>query len=95
MFLNFSRIAPGLNSNDCANDKRDNGVPEPGNKAKSLQLNLDLDCDRLYTPRLYCLSQHDISEDLAKIHPEFTIAMLSGTAPTSALTVLSNLPNAT
>ena len=32
----------------------------------------------MYTPPLYCLSQNDISRDLARLHPEFTIAMLSG-----------------
>ena len=74
------RIVPPLKPVDASKDKDDTGevATESDNTDKPLLLCLNFNYERMYTPPLYCLSQIDISRDLARLHPEFTIAMLSG-----------------
>ena len=77
----FFRIVPPLKRTERAQNDETATNSESGSNDKTLSLCLNINYERMYTPPLYCLSQLDISEDLARLHPEFTIAMLSGTCP--------------
>jgi len=80
---------PPVKRSEVATTGNDQGTDvsaENTNKDKTLLLCLNVNYERMYTPPLYCLSQIDISRDLARLHPEFTIAMLSGECAKSFVT---------